>query len=123
MSKLNQRPDRALRLCAQAASQLCAQAASQLCFKAASQLCFKAASQLLQSFFTAASKLVLLLQFSVLLDERVDAVNHLLDELDLAVAESVLVRDVVGDAGLTARLATRAARLQMQVFATGLQNF
>jgi hypothetical protein len=48
---------------------------------------------------------VLLLEDPVLLDERVDPVNHLLDELDLAVAEAMLVRDVVGDPGLTARLA------------------
>jgi hypothetical protein len=48
---------------------------------------------------------VLLLEDPVLLDESVDPVNHLLDELDLAVAEAVLVRDIVGDPGLTARLA------------------
>ena len=39
---------------------------------------------------------VLLLEFQVLLPERVDAVNHLLHELDLGVAEAVLVGDVVG---------------------------
>ena len=32
----------------------------------------------------------------ILLVERVDAVNHLLDELHLAVAQPVLVGDVVG---------------------------
>jgi hypothetical protein len=53
----------------------------------------------------ASLEAVLLLEDPVLLDERIDSVNHLLDELDLAVAEAVLVRDVVGDPGLTARLA------------------
>jgi hypothetical protein len=49
---------------------------------------------------------VLLLELPVLLDKGIDAVNHLLYELDLAVAEPVLVGDVVGHTGLTARLAT-----------------
>ena len=47
---------------------------------------------------------VLLLELPVLLDESVDAVDHLLDQLHLAVAEAVLVRDVVRHAGLTTRL-------------------
>ena len=37
-------------------------------------------------------------ELPVLLYQGVDAVNHLLDELHLRVAEPVLVRDVVGDA-------------------------
>ena len=37
-------------------------------------------------------------EVSVLLHQGVDAVNHLLDELHLGVAEPVLVRDVVSDA-------------------------
>lgn len=41
---------------------------------------------------------MLLLEDPVLLDEGVDAVDHLLDELDLAVAQPVLVGNVVGDA-------------------------
>ena len=40
---------------------------------------------------------VLLSEFPVLLHEGVDAVNHLLDELHLGVAEPVLVGDVVGN--------------------------
>ena len=36
-------------------------------------------------------------EVSVLLYQSVDTVNHLLDKFDLRVAESVLVRDVVGD--------------------------
>ena len=39
---------------------------------------------------------VLLLELEVLLVEGVDAVNHGLDKLDLGVAETVLVGDVVG---------------------------
>merc|ERR1712116_84644 len=46
-------------------------------------------------------ELMLELELLVLLDEGVDAVNHLLDQLDLAVAQSVLVGDIVGDTGLT----------------------
>ncbi len=57
---------------------------------------------------------VLLLEDPVLLDERVDPVNHLLDELDLAVAEAVLVRDVVGNPGLTARLAACTCAKNME---------
>ena len=48
---------------------------------------------------------MLLLEVPVLLDQGVHPVNHLLDKLHLAVAEPVLVGDVVGHARLTARLA------------------
>ena len=54
--------------------------------------------------YEAILEAVLLLEGPVLLDEGVDPVDHLLDELDLAVAEAVLVRDVVRHARLTARL-------------------
>ena len=37
-------------------------------------------------------------EFLVLLDEGVDSVNHLLNQLHLRVAESVLVGDIVSDA-------------------------
>ena len=39
-----------------------------------------------------------LLQSQILLVESVDAIDHLLDELHLGVAQSVFVGDVVGDA-------------------------
>ena len=39
---------------------------------------------------------VLCLKGLVLLPEGVDSINHLLDELDLAVAQTVLVGDIVG---------------------------
>ena len=54
----------------------------------------------------------------VLLVERVDAINHLLDQLDLAVAQPVLVGDVVGDAGLAAGLAPGASRLEAELLAS-----
>ena len=38
---------------------------------------------------------MLLLQLKVFLVEHVDAVDHLLDELDLRVSQPVLVRDIV----------------------------
>ena len=39
---------------------------------------------------------VLLLQFKILLPEGVDTINHGLDELDLRVAKTMLVGNVVG---------------------------
>ena len=39
---------------------------------------------------------VLLLELEVLLPQGVDGVNHDLDQLDLGVAETVLVGDVIG---------------------------
>jgi len=39
---------------------------------------------------------VLLLQLHILLPQGVDCVNHDLDQLDLGVAQAVLVGDVVG---------------------------
>ena len=39
---------------------------------------------------------MLLLELEVLLPESVDSVNHDLDKLHLGVAETVLVRDVIG---------------------------
>ena len=39
---------------------------------------------------------VLLLKLEVLLPQGVDGVNHDLDQLDLGVAETVLVGDVIG---------------------------
>jgi len=56
------------------------------------------------------------LELPILLDKGVDTVNHFLHELDLAVAEPVLVGNVVSDAGLTARLTTGASGLEMKLF-------
>ena len=43
-------------------------------------------------------KAVFFLQLDILLPEGVDCVNHDLDQLDLGVAQAVLVGDVVGAA-------------------------
>merc|ERR1711899_556486 len=57
----------------------------------------------------------------VLLPQSVDAINHLLDKLDLRVSEPVLVGDVVGVSGLATRLTTGATGLQVKLLATSLQ--
>ena len=67
------------------------------------------------------SNAVLLLEVSVLLDECVHAVNHLLHQLYLAVAQPVLVGDVVCDASLATGLTAGATGLQVQVFTACLQ--
>merc|ERR1712012_1513450 len=55
------------------------------------------------------------------LPQGVDAVNHLLDQLNLRVSEPVLVGDVVGVSGLATRLSAGSTRLQLQLLATSLQ--
>jgi len=57
----------------------------------------------------------------VLLVESVDTVNHLLEQLDLAVAQPVLVGDVVCDPGLAAGLAPGAPGLQVELHAPSRQ--
>jgi len=64
---------------------------------------------------------VLLLQFKILLPEQVDTIDHGLDELDLRVAKTMLVGNVVGVASLTARLAAGTTGLEVEGFAPGLQ--
>jgi hypothetical protein len=41
---------------------------------------------------------VFLLEFKILLVESIDSINHGLDKLDLGVAETMLVGDVIGGA-------------------------
>merc|ERR1719507_2304620 len=65
---------------------------------------------------------VLLLQVEILLVEHVDAINHLLDKLDLGISQSVLVRDVVCATGLAARFAPGAPGLQVQLLTACLQG-
>ena len=65
---------------------------------------------------------VLLLELDVLHVDGIDTVDHGLNELHLGVAEPVLVGDVVGDAGLAAGLAPRAAGLQAQLLAALLEG-
>ena len=65
---------------------------------------------------------MLLLELQVLLVEGVDSVNHALDELNLGVAETVLVGNVVGVAGLSARLSAGSPGLNLQLLAPLLQE-
>merc|ERR1719370_2435406 len=62
-----------------------------------------------------------LLVLLVLLPQGVDAINHLLDELNLGVSEPVLVGDVIGEASLATRLSTGSTGLQVKLLATSLQ--
>merc|ERR1719178_227639 len=62
-----------------------------------------------------------LLVLLVLLPQGVDAINHLLDELNLGVSKPVLVGDVIGEASLAARLSTGSTGLQVKLLATSLQ--
>ena len=61
-------------------------------------------------------------QGNILLVESVDTVNHLLDQLDLAVAQPVLVGDVVGDSGLSARLSPGSSGLKVELLTPGSQH-
>jgi len=65
---------------------------------------------------------VLLLELNIGFVQLVNTIDHLLDQLDLRVAETVLVRDVVGVAGLAAGFTAGAAGLQVQFFAFLLQS-
>jgi len=65
---------------------------------------------------------VLLLQFKILLPESIDTVNHGLNQLNLGVAQAVLVGNVIGVAGLTTRLTTGTTGLQAENLAPGLQT-
>ena len=89
---------------------------------------------------------MLLGELAVLLDQGVDAVNHLLDQLHLGVAQPVLVRDVVSHTcagergldkgeegtkmlakvldltGLAAGLSPGAPGLQVELLAPGLEG-
>ena len=68
------------------------------------------------------SEAMLLLELKVLNIERVDTINHGLDELDLGVAETVLVGNIIGDTSLATGLATSAARLESKLLAPLLQR-
>merc|ERR1719402_2009374 len=57
----------------------------------------------------------------ILLPEGVDAINHLLDELNLGVSEPVLVGDVVGVSSLATRLSAGSTGLQVKLLATSLE--
>merc|ERR1712002_1167048 len=65
---------------------------------------------------------VLLLQLEVLLVQCVDTVNHDLDELDLGVAETVLVGDVIGAASLATGFSPGSSGLNGELLAPLLQS-
>merc|ERR1719167_1607443 len=65
---------------------------------------------------------VLLLQLKVLLVQGVDSVNHALDQLNLRVAETMLVGDVISEASLATRLSPGASGLDSQLLAPLLQG-
>merc|ERR1712015_21368 len=65
---------------------------------------------------------VLLLQLKVLLVQGVDTVNHDLDKLDLRVAETVLVRDVIGAASLATGFSPGSSGLDGEFLAPLLQS-
>merc|ERR1719318_1812123 len=62
-----------------------------------------------------------LLVLLVLLPQGVDAINHLLDELNLGVSEPVLVGDVVGESSLATRFSAGSTGLQVKLLATSLE--
>merc|ERR1719192_764342 len=72
--------------------------------------------------FSMELKAVLLLQGIVFRVQGVDAINHLLHQLNLRVSQPVLVGDVVGDAGLATGFAPGAPGLQVQLLAPGCQG-
>ena len=63
-----------------------------------------------------------LLQCQILLPQGIHSINHDLDQLDLGVAQAVLVGDVVGAAGLATRLSPGAPGLHLQLLATRLHR-
>ncbi len=65
---------------------------------------------------------MLLLELQVFLVESVHSIDHGLDELNLRIAQSVLVGDVIGNSGLTARFSTGSTGLKVQGFTTLLQG-
>ena len=61
-------------------------------------------------------------QSHVLLVESVHSIDHLLDELHLAVAQAVFVGDVVRHAGLAAALSPGAAWLEVELLTPSSQH-
>jgi len=65
---------------------------------------------------------VLLLQFKILLPEGVDTINHGLDQLDLRVAKTMLVGNVISVASLAARLSAGTTGLEVKGLAPSLEG-
>jgi len=64
---------------------------------------------------------VFLLELKILLVESIDSINHGLDKLDLGVAKTMLVGDVIGGSSVTARFTTCATGLKGEFLAPLLQ--
>jgi len=64
---------------------------------------------------------VLLLELDILLPEGVDGVDHDLDQLDLGVAETMLVGDVIGVTSLASRFSASSTRLHSELLASNLE--
>jgi len=65
---------------------------------------------------------MLLLQLNVLLDKRVNTVNHALNKLHLRVTQPVFVRNVISDSSLTSRLSASSSRLDLELLAPLLEH-
>jgi len=65
---------------------------------------------------------VLLLQFKILLPEGVDTINHVLDELDFRVTQTMLVGNVISVASLAARLSAGTTGLEVKGLAPSLEG-
>jgi len=65
---------------------------------------------------------VLLLEGNVLSVQGVDTVNHALDELNLGVAQTMLVGDIVGDASLAAGFTAGTTGLNLEFFTSLLEG-
>jgi len=64
---------------------------------------------------------MLLLPLKILSPQSVDSVNHDLDKLDLGVAETVLVGDIIGAASLATRFSSGSTGLNIELFTTSLE--
>jgi len=61
------------------------------------------------------------LQNLILLPELVDSIDHLLNQLDLRVSQSVLVGDIISMTSLATRFSTSSTRLEMKLLTSSLQ--
>lgn len=76
--------------------------------------------ELLQLYHSL-SDAVFLLEGQILLEERVDTINHGLHKFDLGVAKAMFVGDVIGDAVMASRFAAGTTGLEVECLATLLQ--
>ena len=65
---------------------------------------------------------VLLLEIKIFLEQGVHSVNHGLDQLNLRVAQTMLVGNIVGDAIMATRFSAGSTWLNLKLFTTSLQG-